>query len=54
VKQDAHDDGVRLMLRTDFRPEKLSERELEALRAILPQIMLELIQSGGVDENEEE
>lgn len=53
MKQDAQDDGVRLMIRTDVRPERLSERELEALRAILPQIMLELIQSGEANGEEE-
>ncbi|HYL87763.1 MAG TPA: hypothetical protein VEU32_03240 [Burkholderiales bacterium] len=40
-------------MRVDFRLEKLSERELEALRAILPQLMLELVQSGEANGEEE-
>lgn len=53
MKQDAQDDGVTVMMNADFRMEKLSQAEREVLRAILPQLMLELIQSGDLDNDRE-
>ena len=54
MQHHAKDDGVKLMLKTDFEPGKLSTRERDVLRAVLPQLMLELIQSMSEDgENEE-
>ena len=54
MKQRANDDGVTFKMRADFDAEKISEREREVLRTILPQLMLELIQSGSSDNDKEE
>ena len=47
------DDGVRLRMQRDFRPESLSEYEREALRAYFPQLMAELLQLVTDSETEE-
>ena len=53
MKHYTQDDGVKLMLKTDFEPDRLSPREIEALRMILPQLMIEMVQSMPGSEDEE-
>ncbi len=45
--------SVRLAFREDFESGKLSERERNCLRSFLPGLIMELIQTVSVDENEE-
>lgn len=54
MRDDAQDDGVKLMFGADFTDGRLSEREIEALRMILPQLMIELVQSMPEDGEDEE
>jgi hypothetical protein len=44
---------IRLVFRSDFDQDKLSEREGECLRAYLPGLIMELVQQVARDENEE-
>ena len=53
MKQDAYEDGVRVKMKREYRTEKLSEAEREVLRSILPSLVLELIQSGELDNDKE-
>lgn len=46
-------DAVSVYFRQDFEPGKLSGRECECLRAFLPGLIMELIQTVSEDENEE-
>ena len=45
--------AIRVAFSQDFEPGKLSERERECLRAFLPGLIMELIQTVSEDENEE-
>ena len=56
MQDDTHDidaDGVNLVFSKGFEPNKLSERELECLRAFLPGLIMELNQTVMQGENEE-
>ena len=56
MQNDTHDlesDDVSLLYGKDFRSDKLSERELECLRAFLPGLIMELNQAVMQGENEE-
>ena len=56
MQNDTHDleaDDVNLLFGNGFEPEKLSERELECLRAFLPGLIMELNQVVMQGENEE-
>lgn len=53
MQHHTQDDGVKLMLKADFEPGKLSTHERDVLRAVLPQLMLELIQSMPDSDDEE-
>lgn len=54
MQHHANVDGVKLMFRTDFEEGQLSKREIEALRMILPQLMIELVQSMPEDGEDKE
>ena len=56
MQDDTHDldaDGVKLVFGKAFEPNKLSERELECLRAFLPGLIMELNQAISEGENKE-
>jgi hypothetical protein len=53
VRNNARTLGVNLTLRADFDVAKLSERELEQLRAFLPDLIRELIHLSQLDQDEE-
>jgi hypothetical protein len=54
VQHHTHDDGVKLMFAAEVEDGKLSKREIEALRMVLPQLMIELVQSIPDDEEDKE
>jgi len=56
VQNDTHDlesDDIKLMFGKGFEQDKLSEHELECLRAFLPGLIMELNQAVMQGENEE-
>lgn len=56
MQDDTHDlesNDVKLVFGKGFEPDRLSERELECLRAFLPGLIMELNQAVMQGENEE-
>jgi hypothetical protein len=55
VQEETHAEGdsVQLVMRKDFRPDKVSERELECLRSYLPGLIVELLQAVAEEEKRE-
>ncbi len=54
--RDANDSepiDIEIRFKKDFASGSLSEREAECLRAFLPGLIMELIQTGSLDEEEE-